>query len=114
MRIFSVVDRELRTSEQNLQTLKCTKCQVRTVKLLSTCQKYRFSNSSSLIYFYKFSVPSSVLRPAAAPLEGRLNRSVPGLPAIKPERVKTAKALVEKAVKVSVNLRVCLSVCCPP
>lgn len=55
-----------------------------------------------------------MLRPAAAPLEGRLNRSVPGLPAIKPERVKTAKALVEKAVKVSVNVRVCFSVCCPP
>ncbi|KAM7401987.1 hypothetical protein PAMP_017264 [Pampus punctatissimus] len=34
-----------------------------------------------------------------APVEGRLRRSVPSLPAIKPDKLKTAKALVEKAVK---------------
>ncbi|XP_033483383.2 tubulin monoglycylase TTLL3 [Epinephelus lanceolatus] len=34
-----------------------------------------------------------------APVEGRLRRSVPSLPAIKPDRLKTAKTLVEKAVK---------------
>nr|XP_046239945.1 tubulin monoglycylase TTLL3 [Scatophagus argus]XP_046239946.1 tubulin monoglycylase TTLL3 [Scatophagus argus] len=39
-------------------------------------------------------LPSSV-----APVEGRLRRGVPTLPAIKPDRLKTAKSLVEKAVK---------------
>uniref|UniRef100_A0A8D0B2B3 Tubulin tyrosine ligase-like family, member 3 n=1 Tax=Sander lucioperca TaxID=283035 RepID=A0A8D0B2B3_SANLU len=33
------------------------------------------------------------------PVEGRLRCSVPSLPAIKPDRLKTAKTLVEKAVK---------------
>ncbi|XP_040890290.1 tubulin monoglycylase TTLL3 [Toxotes jaculatrix] len=33
------------------------------------------------------------------PVEGRLRRSLPSLPAIKPDRLKTAKVLVEKAVK---------------
>uniref|UniRef100_A0A3B4Z6N6 Tubulin monoglycylase TTLL3-like n=1 Tax=Stegastes partitus TaxID=144197 RepID=A0A3B4Z6N6_9TELE len=40
-----------------------------------------------------------VLQSTVAPAEGRLRRSVPSLPAIKPDRLKTAKALVEKALK---------------
>ncbi|XP_051270312.1 tubulin monoglycylase TTLL3 isoform X2 [Dicentrarchus labrax] len=40
-----------------------------------------------------------VLQPTVAPVEGRFRRSVPSLPAIKPDRLKTAKTLVEKAVK---------------
>ncbi|XP_070758857.1 tubulin monoglycylase TTLL3 [Enoplosus armatus] len=40
-----------------------------------------------------------VLQSTVAPVEGRLRRSVPSLPAIKPDRLKTAKTLVEKAVK---------------
>lgn len=40
---------------------------------------------------------------AAAQVEGRLRRSVPSLPAIKLDRLKTAKALVEKAVKVIIH-----------
>ncbi|XP_058488464.1 tubulin monoglycylase TTLL3 [Solea solea] len=41
-----------------------------------------------------------VLQSSVAPVEGRLNRSlVPSLPAIRPDRLKTAKALVDKAVK---------------
>ena len=42
----------------------------------------------------------SVLQSTVAPVEGRLRRNVPSLPAIKPDRLKTAKTLVEKAVKV--------------
>ncbi|XP_070814924.1 tubulin monoglycylase TTLL3 isoform X2 [Chaetodon trifascialis] len=34
-----------------------------------------------------------------APVDGRLRRSVPCLPAIKPDRLKTAKTLVERAVR---------------
>ncbi|XP_034442088.1 tubulin monoglycylase TTLL3 isoform X1 [Hippoglossus hippoglossus] len=40
-----------------------------------------------------------VLQSSVAPVEGRLHRSVPSLPAIRLDRLKTAKALVEKAVK---------------
>ncbi|XP_076012503.1 tubulin monoglycylase TTLL3 [Genypterus blacodes] len=40
-----------------------------------------------------------VFQPTVAPGEGRLRRNVPSLPVIKPERLRTAKALVEKAVK---------------
>ncbi|XP_045932541.1 tubulin monoglycylase TTLL3 isoform X1 [Micropterus dolomieu] len=40
-----------------------------------------------------------VLQSAVAPVEGRLRRIVPSLPAIKPDRLKTAKMMVEKAVK---------------
>ncbi|XP_031177245.1 tubulin monoglycylase TTLL3 isoform X1 [Sander lucioperca] len=40
-----------------------------------------------------------VLQSTVAPVEGRLRCSVPSLPAIKPDRLKTAKTLVEKAVK---------------
>ncbi|XP_044037991.1 tubulin monoglycylase TTLL3 isoform X2 [Siniperca chuatsi] len=40
-----------------------------------------------------------VLQSTVAPVEGRLRRSVPSLPAIKPDRLKTAKTLVEKALK---------------
>ncbi|XP_059184415.1 tubulin monoglycylase TTLL3 [Centropristis striata] len=43
--------------------------------------------------------PMPVLQSKVAPVEGRLRRSVPSLPAIKPDRLKTAKMLVEKAVK---------------
>ncbi|KAF3856468.1 hypothetical protein F7725_017191 [Dissostichus mawsoni] len=39
----------------------------------------------------------SVLQSTVAPVEGRLRRNVPSLPAIKPDRLKTAKTLVEKA-----------------
>lgn len=42
----------------------------------------------------------SVLQTTVAPVEGRLRHSVPSLPAIKPDRLKAAKSLVEKAVKV--------------
>uniref|UniRef100_A0A673C2R5 Tubulin tyrosine ligase-like family, member 3 n=1 Tax=Sphaeramia orbicularis TaxID=375764 RepID=A0A673C2R5_9TELE len=41
---------------------------------------------------------SSVLH-SVAPAEGRLRRTVPSLPAIKPDRIKRAKSLVEKALK---------------
>ncbi|KAM6947935.1 tubulin monoglycylase TTLL3-like [Lycodopsis pacificus] len=41
----------------------------------------------------------SVLHSTVAPVEGRLRRSVPSLPAIKPDRLKAAKTLVTKAVK---------------
>ncbi|XP_074489166.1 tubulin monoglycylase TTLL3 isoform X1 [Sebastes fasciatus] len=40
-----------------------------------------------------------LLQSTVAPVEGRLRRSVPSLPAIKPDRLKTAKTFVEKAVK---------------
>ncbi|XP_072239146.1 tubulin monoglycylase TTLL3 [Leuresthes tenuis] len=40
-----------------------------------------------------------VFQSTVSPLEGRLHRSVPSLPAIKPDRLRTAKAVVEKAVK---------------
>ncbi|XP_030274535.1 tubulin monoglycylase TTLL3 isoform X2 [Sparus aurata] len=41
-----------------------------------------------------------VLQSTVAPaVEGRLRRSMPSLPAIKPDRLKTAKVLVEKALK---------------
>ncbi|XP_063766982.1 tubulin monoglycylase TTLL3 [Eleginops maclovinus] len=40
-----------------------------------------------------------VLQSTGAPVEGRLRRNVPSLPAIKPDKLKTAKTLVEKAVK---------------
>ncbi|KAM8758098.1 tubulin monoglycylase TTLL3 isoform 1-T2 [Acanthopagrus schlegelii] len=41
-----------------------------------------------------------VLQSTVAPaVEGRLRHSVPSLPAIKPDRLKTAKVLVEKALK---------------
>lgn len=42
----------------------------------------------------------SVLQSTVAPVDGRLRRCVPSLPALKPDRLKTAKTLVEKAVKV--------------
>lgn len=40
----------------------------------------------------------------AAPVEWRLRRSAPRLPPIKPDRLKSAKALVETAVKVITRL----------
>ncbi|KAF7659892.1 hypothetical protein LDENG_00291510 [Lucifuga dentata] len=40
-----------------------------------------------------------VLHSAVAPMERRLRCNVPSLPAIKPDRLRTAKALVEKAIK---------------
>ncbi|XP_071350472.1 tubulin monoglycylase TTLL3 isoform X2 [Trachinotus anak] len=40
-----------------------------------------------------------VSQSTVAPVEGRLRRSVPSLPAIKPDRLKAAKAMAEKAVK---------------
>ncbi|XP_034546775.1 tubulin monoglycylase TTLL3 isoform X2 [Notolabrus celidotus] len=36
---------------------------------------------------------------SAAPADGKLQRRIPSLPTIKPDRLKTAKTLVEKAVK---------------
>ncbi|XP_034546849.1 tubulin monoglycylase TTLL3 isoform X3 [Notolabrus celidotus] len=41
----------------------------------------------------------SVLQSTAAPADGKLQRRIPSLPTIKPDRLKTAKTLVEKAVK---------------
>ncbi|TNN81365.1 Tubulin monoglycylase TTLL3 [Liparis tanakae] len=40
-----------------------------------------------------------VLQSTVAPVEGRLRRRVPNLPVIKPDRLKTAKMRVAKAVK---------------
>lgn len=50
----------------------------------------------NLIKQFVSALPSTV-----APAEVRLRRSVPCLPAIKPDRLKAAKTLVEKAVRVS-------------
>ncbi|KAM7422418.1 hypothetical protein PAMA_010459 [Pampus argenteus] len=44
-------------------------------------------------------VTGEALATLVAPGEARLRRSVPSLPAIKPDKLKTAKALAEKAVK---------------
>ncbi|KAM4613787.1 tubulin monoglycylase TTLL3 [Polymixia lowei] len=44
-------------------------------------------------------IPFNFIQSIVAPMEGRLRRSVLSLPAINPERMRTAKALVEKAVK---------------
>ncbi|CAJ1051118.1 tubulin monoglycylase TTLL3 isoform X1 [Xyrichtys novacula] len=40
-----------------------------------------------------------VLQSTVAPVEGKVRRSVPSLPAIMPDRLKTSKTLAEKAVK---------------
>lgn len=46
----------------------------------------------------------SVLQSTMAPVEGRLRRRVPNLPVIKSDRLKTAKMLVAKAVKVNISI----------
>jgi len=63
----------------------------------TVCTKHANFSTLFLHLTNKF-VP--VFQSTVSPLEGRLHRSVPSLPAIKLDRLRTAKAVVEKAVKV--------------
>lgn len=85
---------------ENYIRATCNKCHVskKTSAHTNTC-KCVCTHFYFILTFYQ-AIFISVLQSTVAPVEGRLRRSVPSLPAIKPDRLKTAKTLVEKAVKV--------------
>ncbi|XP_029990490.1 tubulin monoglycylase TTLL3 isoform X2 [Sphaeramia orbicularis] len=66
------------------------------------CQREHEGSRSERVYGQRGRVTGDVttlVLHSVAPAEGRLRRTVPSLPAIKPDRIKRAKSLVEKALK---------------
>lgn len=85
------------TWKETHTTATCIKCQV---SGKTWTDRYTHVHTATL-YWNLIKQFVSVLPSTVAPAEVRLRRSVPSLPSINPDRLKAAKSLVEKAVKVN-------------